>query len=117
MAVEIPVPQDSYPRIDVTLSGISYSMVFKENSRELTNTDIKSSGRLYFDIYKENTLIKAGVKIMEEQSLLSRYLLDDFSHGDIFCFRNGNDKSPVGKHNIGIGKSYGLYYVTKEEVL
>lgn len=115
MAVEIPIPKDSYSEINITLSGFSYTLVFKENIRESFSTDT-GSGRLYFDLYLEDDLIKSGIKIMENQSLLARYVLDDFLHGDIFCFRVGNDASPVVRNNVGIGKNYTLIYLTNTEI-
>lgn len=108
MAIEIPVPSESYAEINITLSGISYDLIFRSNSRE--------GGRLYFDLYSEGVLIKSGIKIMESQSLLSRYVLDGFSHGDIFCLKKDNTTDDVVLSNIGISKPYGLFYLTLEEL-
>ena len=108
MSVEIPVPISSFSEINVTLGGISYDIIFRENSRD---------GRLYFDLYTEDTLVKAGVKVMENQSLLYRYILDDSPNGDILCLsRSGNSEGVATLSNIGLGKTYGLFYLTNEEL-
>jgi len=108
MSIEIPVPTLSFSEINVTLGGISYNIIFRGNERD---------ERLYFDIYTEDTLVKAGVKVMENQSLLYRYLLDDFPNGDILCLsRSGNSEGIATLSNIGLGKAYGLFYLTNEEL-
>lgn len=107
MAVEIPVPSVSFSEVSVTLSGIEYQLVFKLNSRD---------NRLYFDLYRDEVLVKGGIKIMENQSMLSRYLLDDFDHGDLQCIRKDTTDQPVTLDNIGIDKPYGLFYSTNEEL-
>jgi len=108
MAIEIPVPDLSVSEINITLSGISYNFVFRENSRE--------SGRLYLDIYINDSLLKGGIKIMENQALIARYVLDDFLHGELFCLRKTNTLNEVVRSNIGLSKDYGLYYLTNEEL-
>lgn len=107
MAIEIPVPLEAYSEVNITLSGLSYNLVFKLNSRD---------SRLYFDLYSEDVLIKAGIKIMESQSLLGRYILEGFSHGDIFCIRKENIDENATLSNTGINKPYGLFYLTAEEL-
>jgi len=114
MAIEIPVPSISYSEVNVTLAGISYDIVFRESSRE---QDENGSGRLYFDIYTEDTLIKAGVKVMESQSLLARYLLEGFLTGDILCLsRVAGSTNVATLANVGLNKEYGLFYLTNEEL-
>ena len=114
MAVEIPVPALSSSEINVTLGGISYNIIFRENGREV---DDNGNGRLYFDVYTEDVLVKGGVKIMENQSLLYRYLLDGFPSGDILCLSRSGDSDGVSTlSNTGLGKAYGLFYLTNEEL-
>lgn len=112
MAIEIPVPDLSVSEINITLSGISYDFVFRENSRE----NSRESGRLYLDIYINDSLLKGGIKIMENQPLIARYVLDDFLHGELFCLRKTNTLNEVVRSNIGLSKDYGLYYLTNEEL-
>jgi len=108
MAVEIPIPEATLSEINVTLGGISYDIIFRENSRD---------DRLYFDIYTEDILVKGGVKVMENQSLLYRYLLDGFPSGDILCLsRSGDSEGIATLSNTGLGKAYGLFYLTNEEL-
>jgi len=76
MAIEIPVPDESFAEINVPLSGISYDFVFRENSREQEEVSGELRGRLYLDIYLDDSPVKVGIKIMEQQGLLSQYLLD-----------------------------------------
>lgn len=108
MAVEIPVPDSSYSEVNISLSGSTYNIIYKLNSRD---------NRLYFDIYLEDSLIKSGIKVMEDQSLLGRYLLDDFLHGDIFCLSKENTNDDVSLDNIGFNKPYGLFYLTNSELI
>jgi hypothetical protein len=109
MAVEIPVPEAAYPEVEITLAGITYTLLFKESLLE--------KGRLFFDLFIGEVLVKPSVKVMEDQGLLSRYVLDDFSHGEIFCFRVGTSLDKAVKDNTGIGKNYGLFYVSNQEEL
>tara|TARA_R110000851_G_scaffold213_2_gene730 strand:- start:861 stop:1214 length:354 start_codon:yes stop_codon:yes gene_type:complete len=114
MAVEIPVPSIPYSEVNVTLAGVSYDIVFRESTRE---QDESGSGRLYFDIYTEDSLVKAGVKVMENQSLLARYLLDGFLTGDILCLSKVENNTTIATlANVGLNKSYGLFYLTNEEL-
>lgn len=103
----IKVPDSSYAIHRVPLGANSYVIVFRFNSRD---------SRWYFDLYSDsNTLIKAGIKVMENQSLLQRYLLEDFS-GDIVCDKVGNTAEKVGRNNLGVGKDYELIYFSQEEI-
>jgi hypothetical protein len=104
MAIEIPVPDESFAEINVPLSGIQ-----EEVSGELR-------GRLYLDIYLDDSPVKVGIKIMEQQGLLSQYLLDDFSHGDIYCLRKRESENKALRGTIGFTKEYGLFYLTNEEL-
>jgi hypothetical protein len=105
----LQVPTNSADIINTSLEGISYDIKYRFSSRE---------ERWYFDIYLENGIaVKLGVKVMENQSLLSRYVLDDFK-GDIICFRK-KDTPPladVGRDNLGIGKAYELIHFTSAEI-
>lgn len=107
MAIEIQVPNEAFSQINITLSGFNYSLIFKYNSED---------DRLYFDLYLEQELIKSGIKIMENQSLLSRYLLDGFDHGDIQCVKKEETVDQVTLGNVGINLPYGLFYATNEEL-
>jgi hypothetical protein len=53
---------------------------------------------------------------MENQSLLKRYDLEDFGHGDIYCIRFKEDGKEVSLDNLGIGKAYELVYVANDEL-
>jgi hypothetical protein len=108
MTQSIQVPTTATDKYNVVLGGTTYNITFRFNTRE---------ARWYFDLYQEdNTPIKLGVKVMENQSLLFRYRLDNFS-GDIICIEVGNSESKyVGRDNLGIDKEYQLVYYTEEEL-
>ena len=105
----LQVPDNSADIINTSLEGISYDIKYRFSSREK---------RWYFDMYLEGGVaIKLGVKVMENQSLVSRYILDDFK-GEIICFRK-KDTQPledVGRDNLGIGKTYELIHFTSAEI-
>jgi hypothetical protein len=107
MPQSIPVPSQSLAKYRVPLNGLSYIFVFRFNGRD---------ERWYFDLYSdEEELLKGGVKVMENQSLLKRYLIDNFN-GDIICEKVSQGDSFVGRDNLGIDKDYELVYYTQEEL-
>ena len=109
MALEVVVPNTAaWTTQDITLSGVKYDFVYEYNTRD---------SRWRFDIYSTSgSPVITGVKIMENQSLLSRYLLPDFDHGDIFCVRVLETSDPVGRDNLGSGLAYSLFYLTTAEI-
>jgi hypothetical protein len=107
MPLSIPIPDVAWSEQDVSLGGSNYTFTYQYNSRD---------SRWRFDLALEDTVVISGVKVVENQSLLDRYKLDDFNHGDIFCLRVEDDNSDVGRNNLGIGKSYELVYYTNAEL-
>ena len=108
MPQNIPIPTGARDKYNVVLGANSYNIEFKFNIRE---------GRWYFDLYREDdTPVKLGVKIMENQSLLLRYRLDNFL-GDIACIKMANrGSSVIGRGNLGIDKEYSLVYFSEDEL-
>tara|TARA_R110002012_G_C11480576_1_gene594985 strand:+ start:16 stop:348 length:333 start_codon:yes stop_codon:yes gene_type:complete len=108
MPQNIPIPTGARDKYNVVLGAASYDIEFKFNTRD---------GRWYFDLYREGgTPVKLGVKIMENQSLLLRYSLDNFL-GDIVCMRMANrSSSGVGRDNLGVGEDYSLLYFSESEL-
>lgn len=103
----IPVPSTAADVFNVSLGLNTYDFKFRFNSKD---------SRWYFDIYNsDSTALKLGVKVMENQSLLARYKLDNFE-GDIICFRKSNTLAPVGFDNLGVGLDYELIYYTQAEI-
>jgi hypothetical protein len=107
MALKIPVPEAAYAENQFSLGGINYRFVFRFNDRD---------NRWRVDIYINEDPVKLGLKVIQNIPLLSRYLLDDFTHGEIFCIKMKDTTEPVGRDNLGIGKSYELIYMTYQEL-
>ena len=107
MSLIIDTPDASNSTQFVTLGGLRYEFVYKFNDRD---------SRWRLSIALDGIDVKTGIKIMEDQSLLSRYVLPSFDHGDILCIRLENDDNPVGRNNLGLNKSYSLVYFTNEEL-
>lgn len=108
MSLKINVPESAWSEQSVSLNGINYRFVFTFNGRD---------ERWRLSIYIGNTAVIEGLKILENQALLGQYLLDDFNHGELFCFRMKEDGLPVGRNNFGLGKAYELVYYSNEEIL
>ena len=107
MSQSIQIPKQSNAKHRVALGSESYVLVFRFNSRDKG---------WYFDLYSNsNVLIKGGIKVMPNQSLLKRYILESFS-GDIVCIRINDTEENVGRNNLGIGKDYELVYFSPEEL-
>lgn len=109
MAVSINVPIE-YPNVSqtITLSGVTYVFIYTYNTRD---------ERLRISIYRDDNLVIAGLKIMENQFLLQNYILDQFSDGDLICVRMKGDSSiPATLGTIGIDREYELVYLTNDEI-
>lgn len=107
MPLKLPVPQASWSSQNITLGGLDYNFIYSYNTRD---------GRWRFDIYLNQEPVILGIKVVEEQLFLRNYLLSSFDHGDIACLRVKEDGLPVGRDNLGQGKSYELVYFTNEEL-
>jgi len=107
MPLTLNVPNTAHSLQTVSLGGIDYDITYTYNTRD---------SRWRMDISKQGVVVKSGIKIMENQSLLGRYLLSNFEHGDIFCVRVEKDSSNVGRDNLGLDKAYELVYYTNEEL-
>lgn len=107
MPVSIVTPVTTYSEQRISLGGIDYRFIFRYNRRE---------GRWRFDIFEDETAIALGIKVMENQNLTERYLLDRFSHGNLYCVRSFETEEEVSRDNFGVDKAYELlYYTTQEE--
>ena len=107
MAISISVPDSAWSSQSVTMGGVDYTITLTWNERD---------SRWRLSLSKGSTLIVSGLKLVENQSLLFRYILADFSHGDIFVLRAKQDGQFVGRDNLGIQKAYELVYYTNEEL-
>jgi len=107
MSLKITVPDQPWSETVVTLGGQTYTLVFRYNERD---------ERFRLDLYSNETPILLGVKIVESTYLLSKYKLEEFKHGDIFCLRFQKDFSECSRNNLGVGKSYELIYLSDDEI-
>lgn len=108
MALKINVPPVAWSEQDVSLDGKLYRFVFSFNGRDR---------RWRMSIYHNGATVVQGVKIMENQWLVTLpYDPPEFRHGDILCARLRQDGEPVGRDNLGFGKSYELIYYTTAEI-
>jgi hypothetical protein len=103
----VPVPEISWSDIKLQLGGLEYTFTWSFNGRDL---------RWRFDLYLGEEPVITGVKIVESQSLLERYQLPEFDHGDLYCVRVGASFDDVGRDNLGFGKNYQIVYLTNEEL-
>lgn len=108
MPLSISIPTSPSERSTVTLSGVEYEFFFNFNTRD-------SRWRLSISI--NGKLLVSSIKLVESQNLLGRYILEDFSHGNLFCIRFKEDGLPVGRNNLGIDKAYELVYLTNQEIV
>lgn len=108
MPVSIPTPNTANTKQSITLGGKEYEFTQKFNERD-------SRWRLSISLSGE--VIISGIKLVENRRLLSRYILSDFDHGDLFCMRRKSTSEDVGRNNLGIGKEYELIYLTNEELI
>lgn len=105
--ISVNVPDSSWSENRTTFSGQFYNLVFRFNTRD---------ERWRVDLYKNDQPIIQGIKIMENQTLFGRYILNDFPNGDIACLRMKNDGLPAGRNNVGTGLPYQLIYLTDAEI-
>lgn len=103
----LPVPAQSWSTQDLTLGGLDYQFVYSFNERD---------ERWRLSIYFEEEPVLLGLKLMENEFLLSNYITPTFNHGDIGVLRVKNDGKPVGRDNLGQDKSYELTYLTNQEL-
>lgn len=105
--ISINVPDAAYSENRMSFGGQFYTVIFRYNTRD---------ERWRMDIYTQDRVVILGVKIMENQALLGKYILPEFSHGDIYCVRLKNDNLPVGRDNLGINLAYELIYMSNAEI-
>lgn len=110
MALEIFVPDSSYADQRVSLDGSVFTFEYKFNVR---------NNNWYLNIYdiQKNTALIRGLAIKPNQNLTGRYLIDGLTEGSIWCIRTKGSKEPIGRDNLGIGKAYGLFYISDSSSL
>lgn len=108
MATKIRIPDTPFSEQKVVIGDNLLTVILKFNSRNNSwYLDIK-------DAVGENNII-SGIKIMPNQNLTGRYVIDEFSNGNLWCQRNVNTDTVLGRDNFGINKDYGLIYLSNDE--
>lgn len=100
-------PDSADTIIPTSLGGVLYDFHYKYND---------TSSAWYLDLYLNNSLLIGGVKLVEDTSLLYKYNLAEFNHGQLTVVKFKKTDEPCGRHNLGIGKDYSLVYISNEEL-
>lgn len=108
MANNIKVPNSAWHEQAIIVSGTVIRLIFKFNTADqswyIDILDNSGNGILY------------GLKVMPNQNLTGRYnTLQNLPDGNLWCIRDKNDTSPVGRDNLGIGKAYNLVWYSSAE--
>lgn len=110
MPLSIQVPtESSYTEQVIELGGLQYKFIYKLNERF-------SPARLYLDIIYGDSLVKSGMKLLENSELTDRYILENFEHGALYLIKLGKTSQTSTLGNIGIGLSFGLVYYANDEL-
>lgn len=96
--------------VPTALGGRLYKFHYKFNGSKPENR------RWYLDIYLGNRLLIAGLKLLDGYTLLDKYVIPEFNHGELLVLRFRETDLPCGRDNLGIGKDYGLVYISNEEI-
>lgn len=108
MTIKIRVPDSAFSEQQVNLTDTVVTLTLKFNSRnDSWYIDIKDAAN--------TTVVKSGIKVMPNQNLTGRYLLSDLTDGNIWCFRQKSSDEVIGRDNLGLDKTYGLWYLTLAE--
>ncbi len=102
------LPESNYANmtVDVTIDGQAYTLGYTWNERD-------QGWR--FSIALEGTVLATGIKMVANESLLSRLLLEDLE-GDIQCLKFTSEDTPITFDNLGPDKAYRLVYLTEAEL-
>lgn len=108
MAKRIKVSERPYFNQDVILGGRTYNLLFKFNDSD------KSWYISLRDSFKNDLL--SGIKILPNQNLTEVFSYKDLLlGGNIWCLKSKATKEPLGLDNLGIDKSYELFWLTTED--
>lgn len=108
MPTNIKIPNSAWHTQDITVGGELIRLTLKYNtSDEMWYLDLANASG--------NTLLN-GVKVMPNQSLTKRYKATvSLPDGNLWCVRRKNDFSPPSRDNLGIGKTYELWWISSNE--
>jgi len=115
MAIQIPVPAGAYSEVELSVAGISYTFVYRFNSRFKKYED--DLGTWVIDILNsDREYVIKGLAVVGQGRLLSGLVLPEFDHGDILCVKNKKTDAAPTRENLGFDNEYVLVYVTNEEL-
>lgn len=104
----IKVPDAPESTQTLSLSGVEYNI-------RLTFNTVDKHWRLDIRDLDLNEIV-SGLKVMPNQNLTWRYrYIESMPAGSIYCMRQKNDFSDVGRDNLGVDKTYVLIYLTETE--
>ena len=108
MAIKIRIPDSAYSEQQVNLADTVLTFTLKFNSRNSAwYLDIKDAAN--------TSDVKTGIKVMPNQNLTGRYLIDELQNGNIWCLRQQSTFDDIDRENLGINEAYGLWYLTSSE--
>jgi hypothetical protein len=102
-AVKINIPDLAESETTVSLSGEKY--VFRYHFSSLEQT-------YYLDIYYQDILVIAGLKLLAGVVITGKYDLPLFDNGFLLVAKLKETSEKTNRNNIGIGKAYELIYIT-----
>lgn len=107
--LKIPTPDKSFSTIEVPLSGDSYLLTYRYNSR--TNRwkmDISST---------DGTEIKNNISLIEGFPLINHLTIPEFDDVIFVVARRNATDDLCSRDNLGVSKDYTLTYITFDELL
>lgn len=105
--IKIPTPTLSWASHKVSLDNKTYDFTFRWNSIQ---------GVWQLDIYLNKSPVILGEALMPTNPLFYGKPIKNFEHGLLMVLRNIETKEPLGRDNLGVSKTYTLYYVSNEEM-
>ncbi len=102
-ALKINIPDLSESEIEVSLSGEKYTFRYHFSTVEQV---------YYLDIYYQETLVIAGLKLLDGVIITGKYDLPLFDNGFLLVAKLKETSEKSGRDNIGIDKAYELIYIT-----
>lgn len=108
MATNIKVPNSAWHTQEISVEGSLLNITFKYNTAD-------AGWYISLSTINDN-LILGDTKVMPNQSLTGRYkYLEGLPSGNLWCVRRKNDFSPISRDNLGIGKTYELWWLSAAE--
>ncbi len=100
--------ENPFYTMSTTLDGTDYVFEFRYSQRESC---------WYFSIFlTDGTLLTAGVKVICQRSLLSRFSDVRLPAGSLVAFANTADQSPPDLLELGIDKRVTLVYASPSDI-